>query len=451
MAACSFASASRGRRVPIGRLRWLRIVWPALWLLVAPPLATAAPLAAGVARVDITPPLAMKAALGGYGARMSRPATGVHDRVWAKALVLADGHQRHAIVTADILAFPPGFREALAEALAADGWQADQLLLLASHSHTSLDLMALNPRNVFPIPQLGVYHPELRDWTLAKFAEVVRAAAKEQTSVAVGSMSRTLDGWNRNRRRAAAVDRELTLLRIDTAAGRPLAVLVNWTAHPTFMDSDHMEFSGDWPGHLQRTLEALVGQGVTVLFCNGAEGDQSPTPRAEGAPAWEQAERYGRELAIETWRAWQQIEPQLSPAFAWRVEPVPLPERKPHPDFLQTGGKEYGLNEVIVGPLLERLCPAATHCTAVRLGELAIVGVPGEMAAGLGLEVKAAVREQLGVRHVAVGGLADEWISYMLPPEEYRKGGYEASVSFYGETLGPQMVQAAIRAAAQLR
>ena len=42
---------------------------------------------------------------------------------------------------------PPGFREAVAARLAAAGWQADQLLLLASHSHTSLDLTALNPKN----------------------------------------------------------------------------------------------------------------------------------------------------------------------------------------------------------------------------------------------------------------------------------------------------------------
>ena len=73
------------------------------------------------------------------------------------------------------------------------------------------------------------------------------------------------------------------------------------------------------------------------------------------------------------------------------------------------------------------------------------------MAAGLGLEVKAAVRRDTGAKHVAIGGLADEWISYMLTPEEYRKGGYEASVSFYGQTLGPTIAQAAARACAQLR
>ena len=52
--------------------------------------ARASEMSAGVARVDLTPPMEMKATLGGYGERMSRPAEGVHDRVFAKALVLAD-------------------------------------------------------------------------------------------------------------------------------------------------------------------------------------------------------------------------------------------------------------------------------------------------------------------------------------------------------------------------
>ncbi len=40
----------------------------------------AAELKAGVASVDLTPPLELHAPLGGYGERMNRPAEGVHDR-----------------------------------------------------------------------------------------------------------------------------------------------------------------------------------------------------------------------------------------------------------------------------------------------------------------------------------------------------------------------------------
>jgi hypothetical protein len=40
--------------------------------------------------------------------------------------------------------------------------------------------------------------------------------------------------------------------------------------------------------------------------------------------------------------------------------------------------------------------------------------------------------------------LADVWTSYILPPEEYRRGGYESSVSFYGEKLGDTIVEGAL-------
>ena len=415
--------------------------------------AVAAPVQSGVARLDITPPLEMKASLGGYGERMNKPATGVHDRVWAKALVLSEGERRFALVTADILGFPPGFKNAVAARLAAEGWRPEQIMLLPSHSHTSIDMSALNPANTFQIPQIGLYHKELYDRTVAKVAELIHAATQNPVAITVGSVAVPLDGWNRNRRAGnKSVDPDLTLTRIDTESGKPLAVLVNWTAHPTFMSEQDMMFSGDWPGHLQRTLEALISEGVTVMYYNGAEGDQSPVPRKDSGSAWERAERYGRELGIIAWRDWGRIKPQRSPALDYHTVSITLPKRTWHPDFMATGGKEYGLNELNVAQLVERLFPTETHSMSLRLGDLVIVGVPGELASGLGLKVKSAVREKLGVKHVAIGGLSDEWVSYILSPEEYSKGGgYEASMSFYGATLGPTIVKGVIQSAAELK
>ncbi len=427
-------------------------LWLALSLAIAVPhLAVAEPLTAGVARVDITPPLELKASLGGYGDRMSRPATGVHDRVWAKALVVQQGTKRFALVTADMLAIPPGFKSALLETLAQDGWQDSEVMLLASHSHTSIDLEAINPKNTFGIPQLGIYQPALTHRTLDLFAQVIREAAKTPQPCTLATASIQLDGWSHNRREGnTAIQPELTVTRLDTAQG-PLVALVNWTAHPTFMDADDMLFSGDWPGHMQRTVEALIGGGVTVMYYNGAEGDQSPTARPDSGGNWEKAERYGRELGIQVWKVWQKIKTKPSSELAYHLEPIALPTRTWHPDFMKTGGAEYGLNESSVRQIVEGLAPVATHSVSLRLGELVIVGVPGELAATLGDEVKAQVRRALGLNHVVIGGLADEWTSYILTPEEYRKGGYEASMCFYGEGLGPVIVAGVVRGTAALR
>ena len=134
-----------------------RRLLPTLLLVVAMHgIAAEAPvLQAGVARVNLTPPLEMKAALGGYGARQSKPALGVHDSVWAAALVLASGDRKFVLVTADVLAFPPQFKAAVMQGLSSEGWGADQVMLLPSHTHTSIDMMALHPGNVFGNRQLG--------------------------------------------------------------------------------------------------------------------------------------------------------------------------------------------------------------------------------------------------------------------------------------------------------
>ena len=425
-----------------------------IFLFLAAQILTAdnATLQGGVARVNLTPPMEMKVALGGYGARMSKPAVGVHDAVWVKALVLAKGDRKFALVTADVLAFPPEFKAAVTERLSTEGWSGDQIMLLPSHTHTSFDMMALHPGNKFGIPQVGVFHKELFEHTAEHLAKAVREAGRKLIPVIAGSTTVSIPDRNRNRRRGlTAHDTDLNVTRVDTSDGKPLAVLVNWTAHPTFMDEEDMLFSGDWPGHLQRTLEALIGQGVVAMFYNGAEGDQSPTPPAEAGSRWERAERYGRDMGIQAWRAWEKTEPRDVKEFAWHTETIALPKIAWHADFMKTGGAEYGLNETMIGGLLSALQPTQTRSTAFRLGDLVILGVPGEMAAELGIELKKSARELIGAKDVTIGGLADEWVSYILPAEEYRKGGYEASVSFYGETLGSAMVDGVLRAAKGLK
>jgi hypothetical protein len=118
---------------------------------------------------------------------------------------------------------------------------------------------------------------------------------------------------------------------------------------------------------------------------------------------------------------------------------------------MKTGGAEYGLNEEEMSGFVEHLVPEQTRSTCFRLDDLVILGVPGEMAAELGLEAKEKARQITGAGSVVIGGLADEWVSYILTADEYRQGGYEASVSFYGETLGKSVVDGVVGVAAGLR
>jgi hypothetical protein len=82
---------------------------------------------------------------------------------------------------------------------------------------------------------------------------------------------------------------------------------------------------------------------------------------------------------------------------------------------------------------------------SVRIGDFVLVGIPGELVAELGIKIKDSLKNDK-VKHVAIGGLANEWISYILTEEEYvNGGGYESSVSFYGPKLGEIITGSAIK------
>ena len=412
----------------------------------------AAELSAGVASTDLTPPPEMKATLGGYGERMNRPAEGVHDSIFAKALVVSDGKRRFALLTADILGFPPAFKPELIKRLANENWESDEIMLLPSHSHASIDMSAINPKNVFGNKQIGLFDEKLFEWTLQHCATVINLAADRLEPIELGTAVKSIEGWNRNRRyRDGPTDDALTITRVDALDGKPLAVLVNFAAHPTFLGAEHMLFSGGWPGQLQRRLERMVGDDVVVMYYNGAQGDQAPVGRPNSnADRYKAAQQYGDDLASEAYDLWSTVKTNRESHLGFHTEEFELPERSWHPDFMKTGGEEYAMSEELLKKMLPLMFPDKSSSTSLQLGDLMIVGIPGEMAAELGLEIKKQAAELTDTRYVAIGGLADQWISYILPADQYERGGYEASVSFYGSGLGNCVVRAAVDGVAEL-
>ena len=391
--------------------------------------------------MNITPPLELNPILGGYGDRMSQPAKGVHDDIYAKAIVFKEHDKTYALITADMQSFPPYFKSQLVKELQEFGWNNNNILLLPSHSHSSIEMMSLHSKNNLNIPQIGIYNNDVLTLTTQKIKSVILEAQKNLQPVTIGTSRQQLDGWNRNRRKGNSfVDNDLTITRIDRIDQSPLAILINWTAHPTFMGPEDMEFSGGWPGHLQRTIEELSQSNTTVFYYNGSEGDQSPTPRLDDTNNWEQAKSYGTDLGFLSWELAQNIQTKPTFTFDYHYFDIALPPRSWHPTFMMTGGKEYGINSEQADYIINLLFPDSTSSTFFSIGDLLIVGVPGEMTAELGKEIKDQLCEITNIEFVTIGGLANEWISYMLSEEEYEKGGYETSVSFYGPTLGPLIV-----------
>ena len=426
----------------------IHIISMALMIIVVNVTADTNQIEANVARVDLTPPLNMKFALGGYGARMNKPAEGIHDRIWVKALVLSGGDKKFALVTLDILALPPNIKPQVLDKLKGSYWNDANILLLPSHTHTSLDMSALNDKNTLNNPYIGIYQPALKEFVINAIVNVIKQADSNLQSVQIGTGISKVISMNRNRRDESATDTDLTVSRIDLLDGQPLAILINWTAHPTIMDDSDMLVSGGWPGYLQREMEEWIGKGVLCMYYNGAEGDQSPI-RPDGGSHYEQAEIYGRKLAKQVYKVYQEIKPKINISFEYNTALVNLPQPQAHPMFHETGGAEYGIDEAGMKIILRIMCPPQVSLGALKIDNLLIVAAPGELTSTLGLQVKNKL-SQLGVKYPVVGGLADEWISYILSAQQYHNGGYETSVSFYGPDLGNTIVQGMLQAAKPL-
>src|SRR6185437_12118851 len=107
--------------------------------------------------------------------------------------------------------------------------------------------------------------------------------------------------------------------------------------------------------------------GVTAMYYNGAEGDQAPIGRADdGTSRWERAERYGRDLGILAWKQWQTTKTSPDVSFAFHSHAIALPARTWHPDFMKTGGAEYGLSEKLFKEMLPVLFPDKADSITLR-------------------------------------------------------------------------------------
>ena len=406
-------------------------------------------LTASVSSIDITPPLEMKYTLGGYGERMNKPATGIHDPIMAKALSLKMGDKKYLLITLDLLGLPSNLKGDLVKRIPGMGWNIGNMMLLPSHSHGSLEMAALNSKNMLNNPNLGIFQPELLAFLLDRLESLIREADRNYKPVRIATGSQILEGLNRNRRNDPDIDKELIVTRIDQINGDPMAVLVNWTAHPTFLGGQDMLVSAEWPGYMQIELQKLIGRNVTTMYFNGAEGDQSTVLKSD-KKGYEKIEIYGKIIAEKAFSLFREIKPKEIKEFSFNYKTIPLPEHKAHPSFMKTGGEEYGLNEKTVKVVMDVLGPREVGMGALRIGDLVIAGIPGEMTAVLGLKVKNDLRKG-PVKHVAIGGLANEWISYILTSDQYLHGeGYESSVSFYGPELGRIISAAAISTASSL-
>lgn len=395
-------------------------------LLTALVFIVAQPLTIRRAQVDISPPEPLP--LGGYTERHGKVMDVGGDPLYARCIELEQGGTKVAIVSVECLTIPESLYREVSKRIPQDV----HLFMQATHTHCAPDSQMLNDRMTFSIPGIATYRKRWLTWYADKIASTVSEALSQPSKEIPELDARTaIVAANRARRKGGKADPTLT----EIAAPDGL-LFTHFTAHPTIYDENQNQTRGDWPGLLAARSGAMV--------LNGAIGDVSPA--ADGPTPADKFAAFERELS-ETDKATRfQVWAQNSPGLSWDSETIRLDPKKPHPTFAKT----YKIPQGLAQSLVNQFAPPADGISALRVGSLAIIGVPGEPTSVLGNQIKAAGL-RMGFKSVLVCSHVNGWMGYILDPKDYDRGGYEAELSFYGRQEGKKVVDAAVAALRKLK
>jgi neutral ceramidase len=379
----------------------------ALTLLLAQLTTAAQGLEAGAAKTDITPPLG--GPMWGYAARHDAPSVGVLDRLHARALVLASGKVRIALVSLDLGRAPTRTITAAIRQRVKKSAGVGAIFLVASHTHNGPVLELEH----WPDPKKP-YVRQLGD----KIVTVIEDAAKHLRPARMGIVSRQV-GWNRNRhsrRKDAPVDRELIVVRIEDQAGKPIAHLVNFAAHPTMLDASIRKFSADYPGALCGLVEKETG--APCLFLQGAAGDLSANPGKERGPA-----AFGRAVGRDVLKLAGSAHCTLAEAkLQVREQDFTFPKRLDLSNpFVYTGLSLAFFRGIVDFYEREYREGVRPHLTTALIGkDIGLVGVSGEFFCGHALSLKRRAR----LEHLLFLGYCNDYQQYFPTIEAAAEGGY---------------------------
>ncbi len=286
--------------------------------------AGAAPLRAGIAKVNIT-----YWESGGI----------VKDSAYTRALVLDNGSTRVVIISVDVKnvnAFAEKVRSQIKKEL---NIEPANVLINASHLHTHRD-----------------DHPDIDK----RIVSAVKEAWQKRVPVNVGAGAGYDNRIGENKRLKLTngkeweirlanplppdkeiagitpADPEIGILRLDRKDGRTMAVLYNYACHATFELVKEFErdktgwekvpTSADYPGYASRGIENSLGEGAVAMFIQGFAGDIHPA-RYKDVNNPKDAEVWGNMLAISALQAVKKIKCNNSPELKIIDEIIKLPRR----------------------------------------------------------------------------------------------------------------------------
>ena len=403
------------------------LAWLFLSVLAAP--ASCAAIQASVAKIEITPPPGLP--MWGYSNRKG-PANGTLDPLYARVLVLKAGTSSLALVTVDLgRPFGPASLNWLR---AVTRSEVSVLIVAATHTHSGPTIADEYPKGT----------PAWETTALAKIAKAVSEAKSRLAEARIGvGYGFTLIGHNRLRVNpdgnviwfernltqipSAPIDGTVSVLRVDTFAGQPLAILVNYACHPVVFGSDNLQYSADFPAAMAKTVEEAFGSRPLCFFLQGAPGDINPyfavTPLEEDAVNLR--DRTGEKLGREAVRIAKAIQAQgdVDAELEFSEERV-----KAHVRWDPEKWREAMIT--VFGPAADQTFPSRSGptidlpVTTVLINhKIAILTMPGEAF----VEYQIAWRERCPVPDALFLGYANAYDGYFPTIPSASRGGYGAA------------------------
>jgi hypothetical protein len=404
---------------------------------------------AGSSRIRITPPAGVP--LAGFAAREG-VSTGVHDDLYVRALVVERDGAAVAFASVDVLALAAPFVRRVRAAIAGrTALTPERVLIASTHTHAGPVTIStfFNPG----APLDDAYMTELA----AAIEESVVRAWRDRHPARVGVGTTRVDGIGVNRRSPdkRPVDNEVGLIKVEDERGRPRALLLDYTCHPTVLGPDNLLVTGDYPAFALQRIEQAFGDGAAAMFVNGAQGNISVGHSSELSAigvitpgrTFERATELGHRLADAALAALPSIAANGDLPIASAVTTAPLPLKR-YPPLDETSAAlaaaERKLADAsaqppeVVGPLKTGRLYASIHhyynglaqqapngilpieVQGLRIGNALLVGVPAEVFVEIGLEAKSRAAHPL-----FIAGISNGYIGYLPHRDAYSANGYE--------------------------
>ncbi len=357
--------------------------------------------------------------IAGFG--NARPALGVHDPIWARALVLRQGETALALVAVDLVGYfydeVVRLRQALDPALG-----IDLLLVAATHSHEGPDTVGIWGYDEGSSGVDPVYMGWLRAQILDAVAEAAATAVPATAIMASGdagvhpdpavTASKGINNIVADGRDPVVIDPELRVVRFVRADDQTtIGTLVNWQSHPEALCGRNRYISSDFPHWLRLAVEEgvhrggveVAGVGGTAIYVNGAvggllgpldaevvdldgevKGPRCATTNELGDPFFDRARAFGELVGLDALRLLTDGGEQVSAlplSFATRRFRLPIENWAYHAMFI-TGVfynrtlYDWDSTAQITDENLPRL---ETEVAAVSVGPLQALTVPGEL------------------------------------------------------------------------